>query len=377
MLNFFTAQTLLLLLFTFPAIALEFDTEKLFLSRLTPPPKPILAKHTITVKTSAELLKAVNQANTRGNTAIYLHEGQYNLSQTLFIKANNIHIVSLSQNPFNTIISGQGMKPTSKVDNLIRVSGSDFYLDGVTLQEVGNHLIQIAGESAANKPTIRNSVLQNGYEQLLKVTYNNKQPMLFSSDGIIENCLFRYTAGIGPNYYIGGIDAHGIQNWTIRNNIFENIASPSDHIAEHAIHIWNNAAYNKVLHNIIINSDRGIGFGMYTEKKINHRYGHLAGEIRNNIIYHANNNHPFADVGIILEQSPETNIISNLLLLEHNYRAAIEYRFPSTTSVFIAENITNKNIRKRDDAEAILLENITNTKKTKLALTERLKVFLK
>ncbi|WP_448250497.1 right-handed parallel beta-helix repeat-containing protein [Thalassotalea agariperforans] len=377
MLKFFTFINLLLATVSLPLMALEIDSEKLFLSRLQPSTKATSTKHTITVSNTTELLNAVNKANTQGDTLIYLHEGQYNLKQTIFIKANNIHIVSLSQNPFNTVISGQGMRATKTVDNLIRVSGANFQLDGVTLEEVGNHLIQIVGESEANNPTIRNSVLQNGYEQLLKVTYDNKKPNAYSSSGIVENCLFRYTAGIGPNYYIGGIDAHGIKDWVINNNIFENIASPSRYIAEHAIHIWNNSAYNEVSNNIIINSDRGIGFGMYTEKKINHRYGHLGGEIRNNIIYHADNNPPFADTGIILEQSPDTNVVGNIILLEHSYRSAIEYRFTSTVNVLIAKNITNKKIQKRNGAEAILLENITNKKQSELALKDKLKLFLK
>ena len=378
MLKFFTLINLLLATVSLPLMALEIDSEKLFLSRLQPYSKPIVANHTITVKNSFELLRAVNKANAQGDTLIYLHEGQYNLKQTLFIKANKIQIVSLSNNPFNTVLRGKGMKSTRGVDNLLRVSGSNFLLSGVTLELAGNHLLQIAGESKAHNPIIRNCVFQDGYEQLIKVTYNVNQPEHYSRGGVIENNLFRYTAGIGPNYYIGGVDAHGIQDWIIQNNVFDSIASPAKHIAEHAIHLWNNSANNKVNNNLIINSDRGIGFGM--RNGINHKlkYGNLGGEIRNNIIYHANNNHKYADAGITLEDSAETNIVNNIVFLEHKYRSAIEYRFPSTTGVFIAKNITNKAITKRDGAEAILLENITkNNKQAELALTARLELFLK
>lgn len=376
MLKLFTLLNLLL-----PCIlaakTFQIDSEKFFLSQLSPPlSKIILAKHSIIVNNAEALLKAVKQANKNGNTLIYLSKGKYKLNQTLNIKADNIYIISQSKNPFDTVISGQGMKSTNGTNNLIRVSGSNFYLEGVVLEEAANHLIQIAGESKASNPIIRNCVLQNGYEQLLKVSYNINKPENFSSNGLIENNLFRYTAGIGPNYYIGGIDAHGIQHWVIKHNVFDGIASPNKHIAEHAIHLWNNSAHNKVVDNLIINSDRGIGFGM--RNGINHKlkYGNLGGEIRRNIIYHANNNHPFADAGITLEDSPETNIINNIILLEHKYRSAIEYRFRTTFNVYIARNLSNKAISKRDGANAILLENKINHQQTKLALKTRLKEYL-
>jgi hypothetical protein len=50
------------------------------------------------------------------------------------------------------VISGCGMRKTKRVHNLIRVSAKHFTLDGITLQQAGNHLIQIAGEQNADFP---------------------------------------------------------------------------------------------------------------------------------------------------------------------------------------------------------------------------------
>jgi len=355
-------SSVLIYLFAIQCSAIELDSEALFLSNLTTKTSINTHYNLMVVSNSQQLIKAISVANKTGNTVIQLQENIYPLLKAIQITADNIHLVSRSNNPFKTILRGNGMKSTKGVDNLIRVSGSGFLLDGVLLENVGNHLIQIAGESGANVPKIRNSIFQNGYQQLIKVTYNKHQPNNFSEGGIIEHCLFRYTDSIGPNFYIGGIDAHGIQNWRIQKNIFENIASPAKHIAEHAIHIWNNTMNNIVSNNVIINSDRGIGFGMRngTNKQI--RFGNYGGKISNNIIYHDKNSHPFADTGIIIEESADTVIKNNTILLAHDYPYAIEYRFESSTGVIVTENLTNKGIRTRDGAKGLIFNNRINKK---------------
>ena len=255
---------------SFSIEAVSIDSDSLFLSKLEPQIKIPANYKIFIVGNSSDVYQALSKVHEAGGfSAVIFKEGIYSLNHTLNITAPNVMLMSLSASPINTILTGNGMKPTNGVDNLIRVSGKNFVLDGLTLQQSGNHLIQIAGENGANYPIIRNCLLQDGYEQLIKVTYSKKNERLFSSGGVIENCMFRYTAGIGPNFYIGGIDAHGIKNWKINGNVFENIASPSKRIAEHAIHIWRDSYNNDVESNIIINSDRGIGLGM-REKKSNY-----------------------------------------------------------------------------------------------------------
>jgi len=167
----------------------------------------------------------MRQANKVGNMQIVLADGMYKTQKTLIVAADNISLISKSGNRNSVIISGRGMRKTKGVDNLIRVSGKHFTLDGITLQQAGNHLIQIAGEQNADFPTLRNCVLRDGFEQLLKVSYNRKTKVS-SDNGVIDNCEFVYTAGIGPQYYIGGIDVHGGHNWVVRRSLFIGIARP-------------------------------------------------------------------------------------------------------------------------------------------------------
>jgi len=75
---------------------------------------------------------------------------------------------------------------------------------------------------------------------------------------------------------------------------------------------------------------------------------------------HRNNIDPFADAGIILEDSADTLIENNRIWLEQTYPNAIEYRFPTTQNVIIKNNISNKAIASRNGAKAKLSNNKTN-----------------
>ncbi len=340
------------------ANAVTINTNEILQAKLQPQISVPAYYKTYSVSNIKQVYQALNTIkNEQGYSAIIFEEGVYHFKKTLNITTPNLMLLSKSANPSNTILRGNGMKATKGVDNLLRIAASNFVLDGLTLEQAGNHLIQIAGESGARKPRIRNAILQDSYEQLFKVTYSRKHTDKFSNEGIIENCLFRYTKGVGPNYYIGGIDAHGIRNWVIQNNIFENIASPSQYIAEHAIHLWNDTFNNIVKNNLIINSDRGIGFGMKMHNANYIYHSNFGGIIQNNIIYHANNKNKFSDVGIILEDSPNTLVESNIIFLEHSYPYAIEFRFEKSTNIVIKNNNTNKGIRQRNGAEALVINN--------------------
>lgn len=312
---------------------------------------------TITVGTVAELQSAVNSANSAGgNRTIILRDGTYTLSGTLYINAPNIAISSQSGDRSKVIIQGDAMSSSARVGNVIRVAASNFQLSGVTLQKSRWHLIQIAGETNADYPVIRDCVLRDAYEQMLKVTLDPAKPTITSDNGLVENCLFEYTAGIGPQYYIGGIDAHGAKNWIVRGNTFRNIISPSSSVAEYAIHFWNGSANNTVERNTIVNCDRGIGFGMDGQPN-------SGGIIRNNMIYHAANAGAFADVGIALTESPNSQVYNNSVYLDHSFPWAIEYRWASTKNALIANNLTNKPVTSRDGGSATLSSNVTNAAK--------------
>jgi hypothetical protein len=309
---------------------------------------------TINVSTVAQLQNAVASANSSGgNVTILVANGTYTLTDTLYVNVPNVTIAGAPGARANVIIQGDAMSATAAVGNVIRVAASGFQLHDVTLQRSGWHAIQVAGETNANAPVIHDCILRDTYEQLLKVSNDPSLPNNSSNNGLVENCIFEYSAGIGPEYYIGGIDAHQAKNWVVRGNTFRSIISPSSSVAEFAVHFWDGSANNTVERNLIVNCDRGIGFGLDSSPN-------TGGIIRNNMIYHAANMGQFADVPIALTNSPNSQVYNNSIYLDDNFGWAIEYRYAATSGVLVVNNLTNKPIISRDGGTGTIATNVTN-----------------
>lgn len=301
---------------------------------------------TITVSTVSAIRNAINQANaTGGNMTILIEDGYYQIASTTsypYITGNNIVIRSVSGKRDQVILSGGGMKPTSSTENVLGIAGNHITIADLTIQDCGNHGIQVSGHHLI----VHNVHFKNTYEQMLKGATDAN----YIDSAIVQCSLFEYPNGIGPNYYTGGLDIHKGTNWIVRDNMFKNIKSPSGSVAEHAIHFWNQSSDNLIERNWIINCDRGIGFGLGNSPS-------QGGLIRNNMIYNDGGGN-FSDVGIGLENSPNTKVYNNTIFV--SYQNAIEYRFTGTTNVDIKNNLTNKSIRARDGATGAVSNNLSN-----------------
>jgi hypothetical protein len=304
---------------------------------LTPLPEP--GGSTVTVKNAAELLAAVGQANAGGDLAILLEDGTYQLDDMLWISGRNVAFRGRSRNRDAVVLRGRGM--SGGVTHIFNVSGSGFTAADLTVGWVANHAVQI--HSSSDNPVIHNVRFVDTGEQMLKVSYVSGDSA-GSDNGLVEWCLFEYSAGVGPQYYIGGIDAHQARDWTIRRNVFKHIRSPEADLAEPAIHFWSEASGTLVEGNTITGCDRGIGFGMGDR-------GHSGGMIRNNMV------HTTRDVGISLESASGAEVCNNSVFAE-NYENAIEYRFSRTRGVAIINNLTNGSIAARDGGSGRVEANV-------------------
>lgn len=308
----------------------------------------VVSSRVIIVRTFDELINAAKTGNPKDT--ILLADGTYTIENTwaIPIEKDGMVIKGQSKDRSKVIINGRGMKASSH--HGFWVNASNVTICDLTIQNVGNHCIQT--DINTDGLYVQNCVLKDAGEQLLKVPKGDSNSP--SEHGVVENCLFEYSAGVGPQYYIGGIDCHFSKDWIVRDNVFKYIRSPEEQIAEHAIHFWSNSENTIVERNLIIDCDRGIGFGLGSS-------GHSGGIIRNNMIYHKKfDDSDRGDVGIALESSPDTRVYNNTVFFEHDYTNAIEYRFSETNNVYIANNLTNKRILSRNGATATLESNYEN-----------------
>lgn len=290
-------------------------------------------------------------------TVILVEPGLYSVTgRRLFMPRANITLLGRTGDPKDVIFDGGGM--LNGVGFIFDVSHNNITISGLTLRNVKNHLIQVRAERGVSDFSLTNCILQDSFEQMLKVSGSNKDPdSPFSERGKVTNCLFEYTSGIGPQYYIGGIDAHRSKNWVVSNNIFRNIASPEKRVAQHAVHFWRKSADNIVRNNIIINSDRGIGFGLG-----NSDFDHTGGLITENFIFNeGKKDHLAANSGIILESASGAVVSNNHIYLLNNYPNAIEYRFENSNNNQIINNHANRRISSRNGGQAKLDSNSEET----------------
>ncbi len=310
----------------------------------------------VTVSTTAELIDAVFDLNNfNGPRTILLRDGVYTIEDYnyIYLVQPGVTFRGLSGNRNAVVLQGDsvfhadGSRTGGTVGNVIGVAADSFTLENLSIGNCANHAVQL--QLDIDNCVFRNVRFFNTGEQMLKAPSDGVAD--HSDNCLVEDCLFEYPAGIGPQWYIGGVDAHRARNWTVRRCTFRNIRSPADDVAEHAIHFWDSCVDITVEQNLIVDCDRGIGFGLGSSPT-------TGGVIRNNMIYHRAIA-GYADVGIGLESAAAVQVYNNTIFLQSGYPHAIEYRFAATTAQ-IYNNLTNALIRQRDGATATLGNNVTN-----------------
>ncbi len=128
--------------------------------------------------------------------------------------------------------------------------------------------------------------------------------------------------------------------------------APQGQLAGPAILMWNGSTNTLVDGNTFVNCQREVALGL-VERTPN---DHTGGIVRNNFIYR---DVP-GDSAIYVADSPGTQVLHNTILISHTYASPIEYRFPHTTGVVIANNVLDGSVTARDGAAGSVSGNYTS-----------------
>lgn len=315
----------------------------------------------------AATLQSILDAARPGDT-VQLLDGLYALPQTLVLRRPGVTLRSKSGDRSRVVLDGRYV-----ARDLVLIQKSDVTVADLTLTRSYWHLVHVVPEGGSISGTLLHNVRGvDGGEQFVKV---NPASGRFADSGVIRCSSFELTdegrANVRNNCYTGGIDLHQGRGWHIYANVLGGFWCTAG-LAEHAIHVWTGSRDTLVERNVVINSARGIGFGLgasvhgrtYDDRPCNGAspVGHFAGGIVNNFVA-ATDPRLFTsaagfDVGIGLEQSCETSVLHNTVVSTAAPRSSsIEWRFSNSLAT-VANNLVTHNLLERNGGRAIQGGNI-------------------
>ncbi len=320
------------------------------------PPLPAPTGNVVHVSTEPQLQAAVQ--NLVSNTTILIAAGTYRLTGTLDIGNRplvNVALRGATGRRDDVVLVGPGMRNPSygAAPNGIWTGNGvqGVLIANLTVQEFYFHPVILNAGTAA--PRLYNVRLRDGGQQLLKS--NPDSAGRGNDNGIVEYSVFEFS-DTSRDYYTNGVDVLGGRGWIIRHNLFRNIRAPIGQLAGPAILMWRGSRDTIVDGNTFLNCQRDIALGLAPQTP----HDHMGGVVRNNFIYRESWVH--GDAGINIFDSPNTRVLHNTVLTSGTYPNAIEYRFPDTTGVLIANNLVDAAIRARDGASATLQSNLTTAR---------------
>ena len=331
------------------------------------------------------LRAAVSSANA-GDTVL-LADGTYVLPEAddggysgIYITTPDITLRSESGDPSAVVIDGMYRSHGGSTAP-ITIAASGVVVADLTVMRSIYHLIHIWAEGDA--ALIHGVHMIDGGQQFLKSSVNEG-----TVDAVEVSCSqFRMTAdgrdnvwGYGASdgnttCYTGGIDTHNATDWYVHDNLFDGIYCDADGVqrpahgrfpeqrdnmtyvgglSEHAIHMWDSqqGTGHEIVRNRIVNCARGIGIGL-----VDTVYGT---RVLNNTVFSEHAGSREHDVGIIIERGVDMLVAHNTVFMSHPdaYGSGIEYRFGETSNVTLHGNLSNRDIRARDGAQADLVGNV-------------------
>src|SRR5262245_7020054 len=319
------------------------------------PPLPSPGGAIITVSTESALQAAVNSITS--GTTIMVQPGTYNLTTTLWLNRNvdNIAIRGSTDSCEDVVLVGRGMSNASygNVPHGIWIGNArNVLVANLTIRDVYYHPIQLDPNAGAQAPRIYNVRLVDAGEQFVKSSARTSGTSGVNN-GIVEYSIMEYTTTARSNY-TNVVDVHQGTSWIGRHNLFRNIRAPAGQLVGPAVLMWNGSRDSIIENNLFLNVQYGIALGLNSSKADDH----VGGIVRNNF-FHRNSSQS-GDVGVTINNSANTKVLHNTIILSGTYPNGIEYRFPATTGAEIRYNLMDASVQQRDGATGTESNNVTN-----------------
>lgn len=273
-------------------------------------------KNRITIEPNSAWESAIADAGP--DSEILLGDGEYQLSSSLVsIDQPNITIRSASGNRDAVWIRGAGYDTNGQG---FMIMGPNITIADLSISEIRDHAISISPVEGARETHIYNVHLYDIATQHIKGNSGAE-----NLNGVVACSSIGYTPNGPKGDNIGAISIQSGVDWTIRDNYIYNINGDGTgcnvdvdcgtyQYRAPAINLLNKSRGSIVERNSIVDSFRGISFGLGTQ--------HTGGVIRNNFIYQS----VAGDAGIELWTASDALVEHNTVLLAGGYRGAIEYR---------------------------------------------------
>lgn len=344
------------------------------------PWSPLQPPNVIPVGTSSGLLAAVQNAN-YGDIIEIIEPGVYSPNSTLIPNASNVTIRGHKDaSPNDIILRGPGMdnSNTGNRPHGVYSQYPGLKLENFTIEQFYFHAVTFG--AGAGNPTFRNMIMQDIGQQTIKAS---AYPLTIDN-GVVENCVFRFTSGRpmtdhagGGYFYNGFIDGHRCSNWTVQDSFFGEITPTQEEIDfvlsinpsasinywSPAVYFWNGSSNNTIQRNIFHNNIRSVALGLIDQLSLNGFYDHVGGIVKNNFIVIdvgrlSSSQTLNSDAAILLWNCQNGKAKHNTILTNGQITDSIQGRW--TTSLEISANLVDRPIRMREAASYSGINNQLN-----------------
>ncbi|HEX6971710.1 MAG TPA: hypothetical protein VF234_05790 [Limnochordia bacterium] len=327
------------------------------------PPLPPPEGAVVRVSTVSELQAAVRTAGP--GTTILITDGTYRLTETLVLDRDGLALRGESGQREKVVLLGNGFHgERAGPPHAIRIIGDHITVADLTIREFSLHGLDVKGELGPQHLLVHHVGFIDIGQRSIKVSSAGAgHPN--ADHGVVEWSYFEQMQSISPDRddgfggnYVGGIDAHGVKGWVIRDNIFVNIRGATG-AGRACIFIWNNSIDTVVERNLVIGCDVGISIGNPSGPNQFARDGekvwhHTGGIVRNNFIVA-----PAGKIGAEMDKVRGLMFVHNTVVNgDPGYWRTVWFQQP-TQALVIKNNLVGGLITPFEGAQAEMAHNIT------------------